>query len=156
MTQDIQKFDPAAVVDKLRERVRAMFADILPPEQLDEMIKKELAAWMTPRREDVRHNYHQMTTREVPSHFQVIVRSVFEEETKVKLKDWIATSPEWATFWQIDANNTSGDKIMPAPGARACDLMAEAMVKELPNVLQSILRSFVATTVANMRNGQIP
>jgi hypothetical protein len=86
MGEEIQKFDPAAAVDKLRDRVRAMFADIFPPEQLDAMIKREFTAWMTPstRAPD---SYNDRRMVEVPSGFQTIVRSVLEAETKTKLSE---------------------------------------------------------------------
>src|SRR5271170_4626067 len=151
----IQKFDPAAVVEKLRERVRAMFADVISPEQLDEMIKREFTAWMTPKKADLddwkRHRYV-----ETPSGFQAIVHSVLEEETKAKLKDWLANSPEWATFWSFNEGSSSEGAQTPALGARAYDLAAEAMAKELPKVMSTIFKSFVASTVAEMRRGQVP
>lgn len=75
------------VATKLRERIQAAFVDLIPQEHWDEMLKKEVEAFMNPTLESVVSNgYRTGETREVPSKFSQICTAILTEFVREEAK----------------------------------------------------------------------
>ena len=79
MSNEVQKFDPATLMDGVRDRIKATFVSLIPEEHWEAMIQRETDAYFKPR-----ENY-----RDTPrySDFQLTCQKVMTEICEVKIRE---------------------------------------------------------------------
>lgn len=134
--EEITKFDPNKLVDRVRERVRGTIADLIPEDAWTAMVKKEIDLFL---KETTREAYNFNRNHErIPSGLATAVHDVLEEETKKRVKA-ILDSPEWGANWMVEGQVSNAVK--------------DLVVKHAPEIVQSLLGNAVQQFVQNMRNG---
>ena len=96
---EIQKFDPNSLMQGVRDKIKSSFVDLIPDEQWNQMVQKEIDDFFQPKSTN---NYN-----EYKSNFQILIRNVLNEDAKQRLID-ILNSPEYQENWNYDGN---GNKI---------------------------------------------
>lgn len=93
----VQKFDPATLMQGVKDRIKSTFVSLIPEEQWKEMIEKEVGKFFR------EYELRQYDTRYV-SDFSVLVNSLLKEEAEKRMKEYLG-SPEFQTVW---TDNGSG------------------------------------------------
>lgn len=103
---DIEKFDPAAAVNAIRDKIRGAMLEIIPNEQWNALIEAEMHAFMndTTKRDQWGH------TQEQKAGYKAIVRALLEEEFKARVKAMLGSS-EWSGQWNNHGRQEAGDII---------------------------------------------
>lgn len=85
MSQEIKKFDANEAMKSVREKIKDSFVSLIPDEQWNEMVKKELDEYFKQREEGSGYRtYASMFTKDV--------HSILSEEVKVKVKEYLSTN----------------------------------------------------------------
>jgi hypothetical protein len=93
----------------LKDKIRIGFAELIPPEQWEAMIKKELDSFLV-ERPDTDH-WGNSRGNKKPSLFHEVCAEVFREHAKAAVKEALARS-EWATRWNSEkAQNELGELV---------------------------------------------
>lgn len=87
----VQKFDPATLMQGVKDRIKSTFVSLIPEEQWKEMIEKEVGRFFR------EYELRQYDTRYV-SDFSVLVNSLLKEEAEKRMKEYLG-SPEFQTVW---------------------------------------------------------
>src|SRR5579863_781053 len=127
---ELQKFDPAQLMNGVRDRIKATFVSLIPDEQWESMIKKEVDAFFDEDRK-YRSNY------ETHSQFKDICYSVFKDITREKLHDYMSTFT--SDVW---------DNGMPVLNEQ----LKKALIESAPEILTSMFKSMFQQAVNNTRN----
>lgn len=132
--EEITKFDPNKLVDRVRERVRGTIADLIPEDAWTAMVKKEIDLFL---KETTRESYGYNNNQRVPSGLATAVHDVLEEETKRRVKAYL-DSPAWGANWTVEGQVSHAVK--------------DLVVKYAPEIMQSLLGNAVQQFVQKMRN----
>lgn len=87
----VQKFDPATLMQGVKDRIKSTFVSLIPEEQWKEMIEKEVGKFFR------EYELRQYDIRYV-SDFSVLVNSLLKEEAEKRMKEYLG-SPEFQTVW---------------------------------------------------------
>lgn len=94
MPTDLATFDPRSIQDKITDRIRASFVELIPEEHWQAMVKREID-WFTAELPD---NYGYTTTQKKPSPLRLLIQGRLEEMFKDKLAMELA-KPEYQHIW---------------------------------------------------------
>lgn len=128
---EVTKFDPAAYVDKVRDKIKQSLIDVIPDEQWNAMLRTEIAAFFENR---VTSQYGQQTT--YPSEFRRIVTSVVEEETKRRIREMLS-GPEWESYWD-GTKQQAGEEIARLARENGATILAKWLESAIGQVISSI------------------
>ena len=131
MSTEVTKFDPAAYVDKVRDKIKQSLVDVIPDEQWNTMLKAEISSFFENR---VTSQYGQPTPR--PSEFRRIVNSVVEEETKKRIRDML-NSAEWTSYWD-GTKQQAGEEIARIARDNGAAILAKWLEAAIGQVISSI------------------
>jgi len=90
---DLQKFDPSQLMQGVRDRVKATFVSLIPDEQWEKMIQKEVDDFFK------LDSHYNDSSRASP--FKLLVRKVLEELAKEKLHTYMQTFT--SDLWENNA-----------------------------------------------------
>lgn len=124
MSGEIEKFDAAQAMKNVREKIKDTFVSLIPDEQWNDMVKKEVDEYFKPKDE----GYNNRTQS---SSFTRDVHQVLFEEVKVRVKEYLT-----ANF-----TNTWNNK-----GVMVCDAKVEEFIN---NNAGKILADMIGTTIVN-------
>lgn len=79
---EIQKFDPALLMQGVRERIKATFVSLIPDDQWAALCEKEIRKFFEPTK-DRYNNYHQMSS------FSMVCNEVLKDFSKEKLREFM-------------------------------------------------------------------
>lgn len=122
-TDKVAPFDPQSLAGALRERVRDSLGMLIPDEQWDAMMQREINAFFTPEPD----RYGQ--TRAM-SGFGSVVLSVAQEEGRKRLLAYVETSPDWQSRFG------AGGTWEPSKA------LSDALDKAMPTLLENAMRGF--------------
>lgn len=131
MSTEVTKFDPAAYVDKVRDKIKQSLVDVIPDEQWNTMLKAEISSFFENR---VTSQYGQQTTH--PSEFRRIIAGVIEEETKRRVRDML-NSAEWTSYWD-GTKQQAGEEIARIARENGAAIMAKWLEAAIGQVISSI------------------
>lgn len=98
----VQKFDPATLMQGVKDRIKATFVSLIPEEQWEEMVKKEVDKFF--REYEIRGD-----GRRYVSDFSSLVTPPFflllKEECERRMKEYLE-SPEFQTIWNDNGQKT--------------------------------------------------
>lgn len=85
MSNEVQKFDATEALKSVKERIKDSFVSLIPDDQWNEMVKKELDEYFKQREEGSGYRtYASMFTKDV--------HSVMSAEVKVRVKEYLNTN----------------------------------------------------------------
>lgn len=155
MADEIQKFDPSTLMQGVKDRIKATFVSLIPDEQWEEMVQKEINAFFTPQNfkriwVDKKNNpndyysstYKSMESDGTESPFRTLVWDLCFEKTqeilrKKLLDEWFGNS------WPITEENIHENlkevmvKVTPLAMAKFFENLSFYAVQHLRNELQN-------------------
>lgn len=131
--KEIAKFDPAAYVDKVRDRIKQSLVDVIPDEQWNVMLKAEISAFFESKTERSAHGHE---TRELPSEFRRIVKGVVEEDTKRRVREMLS-GPDWTSYWD-GTKQQVGEEIARIARENGAAILAKWLEAAIGQVISSI------------------
>lgn len=132
MSNEVQKFDPAQLMNGVRDRIKATFVSLIPDEQWEQLVKKEVDTFFA---EDSR--YYSRNNNRDPSPFQQICRQVFEELTRDRLREYMS---------QFESSTWDNQ------GPKLNEELKKMLIEAAPDLLVSMLRVQVQNVVNSMKN----
>lgn len=127
MTTEIKQFDASQAMASVKERIKDAFVSLIPDEQWEQMVKKEVASYF-----DVKTEGYQ---RGQSSGFTQDVHRVLKEEVDKRVKGYLQSN--FTTVW--DQN-----------GVPKCDQKVEEMItKNAGKILADIIGGSIQTMLHN-------
>lgn len=102
MADQIAKFEPEKLVDRVRERIRGTIADLIPEDAWTVMVQKEVDLFLKETTRERRYGY-QGDSEKVPSGLTQVVYAVLTEETRRRVKTML-DGPEWQQNWDVQGS----------------------------------------------------
>ena len=159
MANEIEKFDPSKLMEGVKDRIKATFVSLIPDDQWEKMVEKELYVFTEGRikidRKWVDGGYRDVEVREPYkqqgfvglenskeddiSPLQQMIRTELREAFKKSLTDMLA-SPEYQGLWQQYG----------AP--RASGAVREVLSKNAETAFINFMAGMMQMSLDNMRN----
>jgi hypothetical protein len=136
---EIQKFDPATLMQGVKDRIKSEFVSLIPDEQWTEMVKKEIDNFFAQKEAGYSSN------RVYASDFGILVRNTLNEEAKKRLADYLDT-PEFNTTW--------GNNGLPIASEAVKQMMIENSGVILQNMFGGMFSQMAMNMMSQIRNGQ--
>lgn len=138
MPEEIQKFDPSTLADRLKDRIRNSIADLIPDEQWNEMMKRELHRFFNDTTTTSRGGYYN-ETKAIPSTFAQVFNEVMVDTTRKQLVEYL-NRPEYQPVWNAMGNGTNvpGDAIRKLIAENAPALVEALFAKTFQDIMSSI------------------
>lgn len=130
---DIEKFDPAKLMQGVRDRVKATFVSLIPDDQWEQMIKTECDKFFQITERDWRGD------RPCISDFQMVVNSALREITEIKVKEELKKYE--STIW--DGSNI-----------KINDELKKLLIESAPELFAKIMGSRVQEVINNMQQSR--
>lgn len=105
MADEVVKFDPTQLADKLRERIRSSIGELIPDAQWDAMMKAEITRFFEARTERATYSYG--STVVIPSGFTDVAQQMLADEARKRIEAYFSRG-EWTQRWD------HGDATIPA------------------------------------------
>lgn len=134
MTNPIEPFNPAKVMDAIRDKIRGEFAALVPPEAWTKMVKDEIDSFFTLRRPA---GLWGNDRGDPSSPFRKIVYEEIEKVARAKLNAAL-NAPELQSTW--DGN-----------GYLASDALKKIIIECAPAILTSIISARVQEMIQEGR-----
>lgn len=136
---NVTNFDPMTLAEKLRERIRTSFVDLIPDETWKAMVEKEIQSFTTQER-----NY----SGNHPSPLQALIASIAKDEIKKRIESQVLallTTPEYSDHWDS--------------GTQKAGAVVEAYLKSIVPELVTTMFTGIASNAVNhlrsaMQNGR--
>lgn len=126
---DVQKFDPAMLMQGVKDRIKATFVSLIPDDKWDEMVQKEVDDFFTNKPRD---GYSKVYYAD----FHAICREVLIDMSKIKILEFLETYKE---------NGWAGT--LP----KANELLKQMIVENAPEIFASTFASMFQMALMNMR-----
>lgn len=133
MAEEIEKFDPSKLMQGVKDRIKATFVSLIPDEQWEQMVQKEINDYFKPITESSGYNYK----REV-SNFTFDIHTIIKDIVKNKIIE-ILNQPDFALSW--DGNKTI-----------LSEVMRERLIKYAPEIFISMLEGSMANAINQLKN----
>jgi len=104
-TKQIQKFDPAQLMQGVRDRIKSTFVSLIPDDQWEAMVKKESDGFF--REKEI--NPH-VNNRQYKFDFQLLVRDELHKEAQARMKKYLE-SPEFSDTWDNHGNTVASKAV---------------------------------------------
>lgn len=88
---NVEKFDPAQLMQGVKDRIKATFVSLIPDEQWEQMVKSEVDLFFKPRETGYQN-------RQYASDFQILVRDMLNKDAESRLKEYLK-SKEFDVTW---------------------------------------------------------
>ena len=137
MSDEITQWKPEDAIKSVRDKIRAEFVNLIPPDVFTKMVEAEIKAFTAEKPSGSGYGYN---SERRPSDFASVVISVLTEETKAEVKK-LLESASWCEQWNGQANE---------PSARVKEILAERGPDILNSVLQNLLANSIQLSVNNI------
>lgn len=134
----VQKFDPATLMQGVKDRIKATFVSLIPEEQWEEMVKKEVDKFF--REYEIRGD-----GRRYVSDFSSLVTSLLKEECERRMKEYLGSS-EFQTIWADNGQKTINHAIR--------EMMIENSGLILCNMYQEMFHAMLCRFKGELMNGR--
>lgn len=131
--QHIEKFDPATLMDGVRNRIKATFISLIPDDQWGAMVKKEVDAFF--QQKDTWNN----SSRSYVSDFQTLVKQTLDAEAKRRVAEYFA-SPEFEVTWDTNGRPIVNEQIK------------KLLIENSGEILANMMGSMFASMLSNFRS----
>jgi hypothetical protein len=127
MANEVEKFDPALLMQGVKDRIKATFISLIPDDKWEQMCKTEIDRFFKgdPEGQYRNKNY---------SEFTYVVNGVLTDVTKEKVKA-ILSGPEYKSHWNGSEYTVSEeiDKILTKNAPKIIATMLGNMMQEAIN-----------------------
>jgi hypothetical protein len=93
MSEELLKFDPSTLMQGVKDRVKSTFVSLIPDEQWDNLVKKEVDAFFTESDAPKDYNYskggYAYEVKTVPSPFRAMVWEMCQNQTNRVLREYL-------------------------------------------------------------------
>jgi len=127
--KDVQTFKPEHVMDKVKDKIKSSFVDLIPEDQWDLMIKKVINDWLKQKKVSAYRDDYQ-------SDFDQLVRSCLNDHAKERVKEIIEEFQEFS--WKEEGTINLNIRI------------EEMIIKNSGKILASIIGSTIQQVINNM------
>jgi hypothetical protein len=127
---ELQRFDPSALMDGVRQRIKATFVSLIPDEHWEQLCQKEVDSFF---REKDRYDHNDRTYH---SEFQGVCKEVLTEICKEKIKLFLTEYD--ATVWTND-------------GMQASEKLKEMIIKMAPEIFAATFANMFQNAVSQMK-----
>ena len=134
MSDEIEKFDANEAMQRVRERIKDSFVSLIPDEQWNEMVKKEVDSYF----KEKESGYGQ---RAYASNFTLDVHSVLSEEVKQRVGKYLLEN--FNTAW-----NSNG---IPICNAKVEDFITQNAGKILADMIGGTVQMAISQAGYNLR-----
>lgn len=131
MAEEIEKFDPATLMQGVKDRIKATFVSLIPDAQWDQMVKREIDSYFESRDQN-HYNYNRTI-----SDFTYTVNEVLRKEAEKKIQE-LLKSPDFQVKWVGNA-------------VEAPEFFRNAIMKRAPEIFEQAVGNAIAGTLQNMR-----
>ena len=135
----VEKFDPAQLMQGVKDRIKSTFVSLIPDEQWEQMVKTEVDNFFKGKELGYQGN------RVYASDFQVLVRNMVNQEAKDRLVAYMSGT-DFQEIWQANGQPIASEAVRK--------LVVENSGAILTNFYSGIVSSMMHTFAANIRNGQ--
>ena len=116
METEVKKFDANEAMKSVKEKIKDSFVSLIPDEQWNEMVKKELDEYFKERHEGSNYrNYASMFTKDV--------HSIISDEVKVKVKEYLSTN--FNNVWYNNGIPVCNEKVEEIISKNAGKILAD-------------------------------
>lgn len=130
--QEVQKFDPATLMQGVKDRIKATFVSLIPDEQWNIMVQKEIDEFFKSNKD--RYTYG---NRDKMSSFEFLVQECIQEESKKRLIQYLQ-SEEFNTTWGKNGQVILGEAIKNM----IVNNSGEIMINTFGNMFKMMLDNF--------------
>jgi len=103
MSEEIKKFDANDAMKSVKEKIRDSFVSLIPDEQWNEMVKKEIDTYFK--------EYNQFSNNNTfASSFTKDVQSVLTEEVKVRVKEYLSSN--FNSIWDNNGTKENAEQFL--------------------------------------------
>jgi len=138
VNNQIQKFDPATLMQGIKDRIKSEFVSLIPDEQWNEMIKKETENFF-------REKETGYSNRTYASDFAILVRDELRKEAQKRLVDYL-NSPEFNVMY--------GEYGQPIASQKVKELLIDNAGLVLQNMFGGMFSLLISDFSQQLRNRQ--
>ena len=136
MENSVEKFDPSKLMDGVRDRVKATFVSLIPDDQWELLVKKEVDNFF--KQKETNWN-----NREYKSDFDCLVRDELNKMARQKMTEYLS-SPDFMVIW--DSNG------LPVAQEAVKKLVIENSGAILANTFAGMFSGMLAEFKNQLRN----
>lgn len=129
---DLTKFKPEDYMQKVKDRIKSSFVEMIPDDQWENMIKHEIDEFLKLRETS---GYRKERT----SNFSSMVQSQLQEFSKEKLKEYLS-SPDFLTIWGNNGKPIIGNAVK------------KFIIENSGEILVNLIGSHMQQTLYNIKN----
>lgn len=137
---NIEKFDPAKLMDGVRDRIKATFVSLIPDDKWEELVKAEVDSFFSKKETN---NYN--NNREYKSDFDYLVSKYLREEAQRRLVEYML-SDTFNTIWDGYGN--------PIISEAVNKLIIDNAGVMLANMFGGMINSSLTQITYNLKNQQ--
>jgi hypothetical protein len=137
---EIARFEPEKLVDRVRERIRGTIADLIPEDAWTAMVQKEVDLFLKETTRERRYGYSH-DSEKVPSGLAQVVHAVLTEETRRHVK-MLLDGPEWQAGWNVSGHVSVAVAALVKENAHSivAALLGDAVQRFVSEISQRIQR----------------
>lgn len=132
---DLVKFDPSALANAVKDKIKLEILNVIPPEQWHQMIEGAVRSFTAPR-QDTSYNGRGAT---IPSELEELVYGTIRDTCKASIKS-VIEGPEFMSRWMPDQGKHA-----------AAQVIEEIAVKAGPKIIKDMMTGLVSQVLMNMR-----
>lgn len=133
MGNEVEKFDPATLMQGVKDRIKATFISLIPDEQWEQMVQSEINKYFKTEQTGYRSDNYR-------SDFTNTVYSVLQEETKKKITEVLST-PEFTVMYTGPDNQLT-----------VSDVIKAEIIKKAPEIFASVLEGAIGNVIQQLKN----
>lgn len=132
MTNEIEKFDPASLMNGVRDRIKATFVALIPEAHWEQLCQKEIDNFFS-------NKIAIDKSKQYTSEFQLICFEILTKWASEHLKNCLSSyiSPHW---------NNVFDGVEPS------DLLKDLLVKNAPEIFANVFANMASKVIYNLKN----
>lgn len=131
----IEKFDPAALMNGVRDRIKATFVSLIPDSEWELLIQKECELFFAPR---VKEQYWN-NQKDNKSAFQLVCLEVMNEVAKEKVKEALMTFSN--EVWDSCTNEL-----------KVSEKLKNLLIQHAPEIFSAMMGSSIQRIINDMKN----
>ena len=133
--QAVVPYDPAKLMDAVRDRIKAEFVGLIPEDTWKQMVKAEVDRFFQQQKA---YNYGYGNQEKIlPSQFQEVVWKALEEDTKLRVKAFL-DSPEWAGEWESNGTRKAGEAVKKIVVEKSGEIVSSMLANAMQQALESM------------------
>lgn len=131
MSGEIAPYDPAKLMDAVRDRIKAEFVALIPEDAWNKLVNVEVKKFFETTTSS---GYYE--NRTLPSPFGKIVWEELEKETRVRVKALLESS-EWAGEWDGQGGRKASEAVKKLITEKSGEILATVIGVAIQGAIES-------------------